>query len=136
MKLFVIKSSIGLIPASGSEFDKLQEAKLKEGEMYEVEIRKPRNIDFHRKYFALINLCFENQETFNNADELRAFLTMKSGYFKRIETPTGTMYLPESISFAKMDNIAFEDFYNKSIQSVLDFLGCDKDDLIQQIATF
>lgn len=133
MKIFVKKTISGLVPCSRTEFDKLQEAKLKLGEFYEVEIKKKRNILFHRKYFALINICFDNQEIFESADELRYYIIMKAGFVKPIKTPTGIMYMPISINFASMDEIEFEKLYSASIDVVISLIGCTKEDLINEI---
>ena len=61
---------------------------------------------------------------------------MKAGFYKRILTEKGEFYMPKSISFSKMDQIEFESFYDKMINQVIDYLGCDKEDLINEISKF
>lgn len=136
MKIFVIKTLSGLLPATSTDQDKLNDAKLKLNEMYEVEIRKPRNIQFHKKLFSLLNLCFDNQEYFDNLDELRAYLTMKAGFNKKITTPNGEFYLPKSISFASMDEIEFESYYNAIVQQVIYLLDCTNEDLVSALMNY
>lgn len=136
MKIFVKKTINGLAPASRTEFDKLQEAKLKLGEYYEVEIKKPRNVGHHRKFFALINICFDNQDKFDDIEDMRSWITMKAGWRKKIETPTGFFYRAKSISFSSMDQTEFEDYYNKCIVVVLNWLGVDREDLMDEINQF
>ncbi len=136
MKIFVKKTLKGLIPASRNEFDKLQEAKLKLGEFYEVEIKKKRNVKFHRKFFALLNICFENQDHFLTIDELRHYLTMKAGFYTVVKTPDGEFYSPKSISFSKMDEVEFSDLYDKVFSQVLRLLGCDNEDLMNELKDF
>jgi len=136
MKIYVKKTISGLVPASRNEFDKLQDAKLKMGEFYEVEIKKKRNVKFHRKLFALFNICFENQEQFETLEDLRAWITIKAGYYKEIKTPTGVFYMPKSISFSKMDDIEFEEYYNKCIIVVMKFIGVERMELIEEINQF
>lgn len=136
MKFLVRKTLTGLIPVYNSDQERLKDAKLKIGEDYEVEIKKPRNYQFHKKYFALINLCFENQDKFEDINDLRYYLTMKSGYVKRIDTGSGEMILPKSISFASMDKIEFDNLYQKTIDVICKFIGIEKEDLLNEILNF
>lgn len=136
MKIFVKKTLSGLVPASRTEFDKLQESKLKLGDFYEVEIKKKRNVKFHRKFFALLNICFENQEQFDSIEEFRAYLTMKSGFVKVVDTGNGQMFLPKSISFSKMDNTEFSEFYDRCFAQALMILDCTNEDLIEALNDF
>jgi hypothetical protein len=136
MKIFVKKTLQGLIPADRTEFDKLQDCKLKLGEYYEVEIKKKRNIKFHRKLFSLLNLCFNNQEHFNSIDELRAYVTMKAGYFVRTSTPDGEFFTPKSISFSNMDQVEFDDFYDKVFQQIIKLLDCEDEDLLNALKDY
>jgi len=137
MKFFVKKTISGLIPSTRTDFDILQECKLKLGEYYEVEIKKKRNYEFHKKFFALISIVFENQETFEFIDDLREYLTIKSGYYRKVVMPNGYEQIkPKSISFANMDQLEFNDLYDKFIAQVLMFLGCDNEDLMEQLKEF
>ena len=136
MKFLVQKTMTGLIPVFNSDHDKLKESKLKLGEIYEVEIKKKRNYQFHKKYFALLNLCFENQEVFESIEDLRYFLTMKAGYYKQVDTGNGTMFIPKSISFSSMDEIEFEQLYQNTITVICKFIGIEKEDLLNEILNF
>lgn len=137
MKIFVQRTLSGLIPCDRTEFDKLQDAKLKLNEVYEVEIKKPRNIYFHRKYFALINLTFENQETFEFIDDLREYLTIKAGFYRKVIMPNGYEQIKaKSISFASMDEVEFNDLYDKVVSQVILFLDINNDDLMQALSEF
>jgi hypothetical protein len=136
MKFIVRRTLSGLTPVYNSDKESLMDCKLKLGEDYEVEIRKPRNYKFHKKYMALINLCFENQDRFTEIDDLRYYLTMKAGFVKKIDTGKGTMILPKSISFSKMDDIEFDKLYQKTILTVCDFLEIEEGDLLNEILNF
>lgn len=136
MKIFVIKTLSGLAPASRTDFDKLQETKLKLGQMYQVEITKPRNLEFHKKFFALINICYGNQECFGNSESLRKYLIMKAGYYNHIETPQGAFYEPQSISFASMDELEFNKLYDAVLVQVMQLLDIGRDDILEQLKDF
>ena len=134
---FLVKKQFGkLVPVYNSDAEALKAAKLKEGEVYEVEIKKKRNYQFHKKYFSLLNLCYDNQEQFESFDDLRAYLTCKAGYYKEVDTPKGKMILPLSISFAKMDEIEFEQLYSKTIDVICKFLDVEQDDLLAEIVEY
>ena len=109
--------------AYDSDYEKAK--KLKDGE-YEFKISLLRNPGLHRKFFSLINLTLHNQDTFDSLEDLRAFLIMKAGHYKTVQTETGYMYIPRSISFEKMDNSEFEQLYSDVLNQVLRFLKCDE----------
>lgn len=136
MKIIVKKTLNGLQPINRFEDDNLQASKLKLGETYEVEIKKKRNLKHHQKFFVLINLAFENQDLFNNKEEFRAYVTMRSGFYNRIVTYKGEFFLPQSISFSKMDQQQFEDFYDKVFAFILEFLKCDNEELLNALKEF
>jgi len=90
--------------------------KLSRHEVYNARIWKPRCIKFLRKYFALINLIWEIQNHFENKTALRYWLQMKAGFYTMQIAPNGEpMYFPDSISFQNMDDIQFDEVYNKVI---------------------
>jgi len=101
------------------ESDLMKAKKVKVGSDVEVTIKKPRNYNFHKKFFALINLGFMNQDITEVFEDWRAIVIMKCGYYRQIETDKGVVWLPKSISFAKMDESEFSELYNK----VLDLYG-------------
>ena len=119
----MIKRNGVFTPAYDSDYEKAK--KLKDGE-YEFKISLLRNPGLHRKFFSLINLTLHNQDTFDSLEDLRAFLIMKAGYYKTVQTETGYMYIPKSISFEKMDNSEFEQLYSDVLNQVLRFLKCDE----------
>jgi hypothetical protein len=70
-------------PEHAGDYAKLRE--LSEGELVKVRITKPRRAKHHRLFFAVIQAAFDNwpelhDEQFENADHLRAWLTVKAGY--------------------------------------------------------
>ena len=137
MKLTVEKTYLGLLPASRGEFDKLEKAKFIEGEYYEVDIRKKRNIKFHRKFFALINLCFENQEHYKHVEDLREELILLAGFFRETVNHLGEVKRKAlSLSFSSMDEIQFEDVYNKVLTEVMLMLDCENEDIEEQLSNF
>lgn len=125
-----------LIPAYDS--DKELMSKIKVGEIYKYKFSKPRNIRFHRKFFALINLVYQNQEHYTNAEHLRYDLTIESGFYDiRVNKFTGEeIKVAKSISFASMDEVTFSDLYNKFLTTVVRVFGWDGEDIEENVAEF
>lgn len=128
MKLLVVNTPRGLIPCGDDDYD--EKRKLKVGQTYQVEIRTVRNVDFHRKYFALIAYAWE----FLNEREVEAFKT-KEGFRKSVEIAAGHYepqyniatgefdHVPKSISFGSMDNAEFSDLYKRVKDVIFSIIG-------------
>lgn len=88
--------------------------KLSLGDVVKANVRKPRNLQHHRLFFALIGIVFENQERYETRDELLAAIKAATGHATILPMDNGnSIYVPKSISFAKMDQTEFDAFYNK-----------------------
>ena len=106
-------------------------------EPIEFEFTKKRNYKFHKKFFALLNLVFENQEVYNNLEHLRKDLTISAGYYDIRHNFEGVeIYEPKSISFAKMDDNEFSELYNRFVDVVVKWLGIEKESIIEEIEQY
>lgn len=118
MKLFLHNTREGLKPMYDEDYD--EKKKLKIGEVYEAEIRLPRNLRFHRKYWALLRCSWEylnerQQEFFKNDIEVfRKSLEVTAGWCEPLyDLETQSWYhAPKSISFEKMKEEEFSILYN------------------------
>ena len=79
MKLMVINTPRGFVPYGDDDYEEKQ--KLKLGETYSVEIKVVRNLDFHRKYFALISYAWE----FLTESETETFKTKENFSLQRMK---------------------------------------------------
>jgi hypothetical protein len=132
MQITLIKTLNGFKLAYNSDHELAKKIPLNEPIVYEW--KKPRNLKFHKKFFALLNLVFENQEQYNNLDHLRKDLTISAGYYDlRLNIEGLEIREAKSISFAKMTDTEFSDYYNRIIDVVVKWLGIDKEDIIQNI---
>ena len=85
-------------------------------EVVGVIIRRPRNIGHHRKFFALLKIVFENQELYRSEAKLLAAIKIATGHCVPIQLTTGQKaFIPSSISFAAMDQAAFERFWESVV---------------------
>ena len=134
MKILCRNTISGLVPLYPSDYD--EKRKLKLGEDYEVNITNPRNIGFHRKFFAMINVGHENTTLDMPFDAYRRYMTIKAGYFKAYDTPKGTFYEPESISFANMSQDKFEEVYSRVLDKIIEDIGATKEEIELQLIGF
>ena len=136
MKITLVKQLNGQFKlAYDSDFE--QAKKIKVGEFYEFSYSKPRNYLFHKKFFALVELVYQNQEAYSNKDDLREDLTIDAGFYRVTTNLQGNeVKKAQSISFAQMDEIEFNEFYNRFIDAVVRWLKIDKQDLIDNITQY
>jgi hypothetical protein len=134
MKFFAQIVNNKILPEYNSDYDQLK--KLKPGVTYSFEIKQPRNVKFHRKFFGLLNLAFDNQSAFNSFEEMRAWIIMKAGFYKRVVTPSGEMYQPESISFASMDDLQFAELYSRVMDVICNWLDISDEDVQEQLINY
>lgn len=128
MKLLVVNTPRGLVPFGDDDYD--QKKKLKVGETYNVEIKVARNVDFHRKYFALISYAWEflnenEVERFRDKDNFRKYVEIAAGHCEVIYHPRLQEFveMPKSISFGSMDNTAFSDMYKRVKDVIFSIIG-------------
>ena len=139
MKINLIKIHGVLAPSLPD--DELALESIKRGEIVTVNVTRSRNSQFNRKFFALLNIVVENTE-YLNTDQILHLLKLKLGHYDEVISTNGkVVYIPRSISFAKMSPDEFSKFYNQSINIILrDFLtnwkDSDIDSAINQIVRF
>lgn len=121
-------------PLHNSDDEQLR--KLKNKHEYKFVVTEPRNYEFHKKYFAMLNAGYQNQEQYNNFEHFRIVCQMKAGYYEAIETDKGTIYNPVSISFASMDELEFQAVYSKVLDVLIQMIGFDKEDFEREILNF
>lgn len=136
MKLYIVKTLNGTFkPAYDSDYEQVK--KIKAGEILTCEIKQPRNGAFHRKFMALINMVFQNQERYNNFDLLRKHLIIAAGYYDTTYTLEG-VEIPEakSIAFANMSEDEFQGLYNAVIDTIIKYFHFERQDIIDNVEQF
>ena len=128
MRMLVVNTPRGLVPFGDDDYD--QKKKLKVGEAYNVEVKVARNVEFHRKYFALIAYAWEflNEkeiQTFKSKDNFRKYLEVAAGHCEVIYHPRLQEFveIPKSISFGSMDNTSFSDLYKRVKDVIFSIIG-------------
>lgn len=88
------------------------------GREVECEVRQPRNLKHHRKYWALCSLCADNSSY--TAEQVNDIFKLRCGITTQSQLADGTIVQhPGSISFAKMDQTGFAEFYDRVMSVVL-----------------
>ncbi len=134
MKIQMLKTEKGLTPLYNSGYDSYQ--KLKIGWEGEVTFKQPRNYLFHKKFFSLIAMAYDNQERYNNIDHFRKYMIIKAGFYTAYEMDGWTHKEADSMSFASMDEIEFADLYSKMLDVVISELGSAKEDILEQVINY
>lgn len=128
--LIMYKAKGGLFPDMDEDSQYL--CKVPDGEYLMAKVTRPRNIRLHRKFFALLNLAVQNQNKYNNVDQLLIAVKIKIGHFDMQITESGeVVYIPKSISFANMDDLEFDKFYNRVLTVICSdvITGADPDEI-------
>jgi len=142
MIIFLIKKLNGLFPADSVELGKLQG--LKNGQTYKAKITQPRNVQHHRKYWAMIGLVHENlpeemEKLFKTPNDLHTELKLQAGLYD-IHYTIGGKQIPQvrSINFGAMDQLDFEEYYENTIRIISKYIlpGITSEDIKNQLLDF
>lgn len=143
MKIYCKVTERGLVPMYGSDMD--EKRRLKVGETVLCEVTKPRNYEFHKKFFALVRLTFENLSerlsqmlSIRSEEDMLDCMKIGLGLYSSAWHGGRQVVKPGSISFAKMDETDFEKFYNRAVDMVLSLYlaGTDKEELLEEVERF
>jgi hypothetical protein len=136
MKITLVKQMNNTFKiAYNSDYEEAK--KLKTGEEYQCTIVRPRNYKFHKLFFALLQMVYENQEVYNNIDFMREELTKASGYYVSFFNHKGIeCFRAKSISFSSMDNDEFKVFFDKFLDTVILVNGFDKETILENLEDF
>ncbi len=131
MQINLTKTLTGLIPSDEETNTWFQ--KLKLGQVVAADFRKVRNYQFLRKYFALLNIGYDNWSpgevnskygaVIKNFSQFRADVQILAGFYETWVRLDGSVRIvPKSISFSKMTEEEFSELYSKSIDVLLKYV--------------
>lgn len=124
----------GVRAANEAEAAKLEALK---GREVICSIRQPRNLKFHRRFFAMLHAGLEMADTELGMEQWRALVTVGAGWCDFIEGKTGTIAIPRSISFARMDETEFTRLYDDCIRFICaNYLNGTTPDELREAAAF
>ena len=133
VKFLVAKRLTGLYPVDDAGAAAMR--KFGMGEIVSVEVKRPRNLAFHRKFFAMLQIILQNQEHYKSIDDLLDVCKLRIGHCRTVQTKYGEVKIPNSISFPSMDDSAFADFYDKACNWVVTEVipGLDRFNLDEEV---
>lgn len=131
MQVNLTKTLTGLIPADEETNTWFQ--KLKLGQVVHADFKKVRNYCFLKKYFALLNVGYDNWSpgevdskhgvVTKNFSQFRSDVQILSGFYETWVRLDGSVRIvPKSISFSKMAEEEFTELYSKSIDVLLKYV--------------
>ncbi len=97
------------------------------GESVCAKFIKTRNVMHHRKFFAMLKMVMDNMpesmpDQYQDINLLLDEIKFQLGYFEMHHTLGGKDYYKvKSISFAKMDQVKFEEFYNRAVDVMIKY---------------
>jgi hypothetical protein len=143
MDIYCRVTDIGLIPMYDRDLD--EKHRLRIGDNVLCTIKRPRNYEFHKKYFALLRLTVANlphliqqQMQIFTEEDLLDCLKIDLGLFTTRRHGGRQIVKTGSISFAKMDNTEFEKFFSRSVDAILRIYlrGTVRQALIEEVENY
>jgi hypothetical protein len=130
MDATLLKSQTGLVPGDDATREWLNKVRMA-GIVY-AKVNQPRNPQFHRKMFALLNYGFDfwaetakpveykGQEVKPNFERFRKDIVILAGHYHPVFNIKGEIRMEaNSISYANMDEATFEQLYSSVIDVLL-----------------
>jgi len=152
MDINLMKTYSGWVPADPPTEEWSNKQKL--GNIIHAKAATYRNLAFHRKLFALLNMAFDLWEPGEissdygtpqkNFDRFRKDIIILAGYYKTVIRLDGSVRVEaDSISFSKMDAETFESLYSnvidvliKKVSAMKDMTPEDVDETVRKILEF
>lgn len=122
-EIFMERTVAGLKAVDDQGTDILR--KIKVGEVVQCELNKPRNLAHHRKFWALLNTVWRSSGDWSSPYGVLIELKVRLGHVQEVLIrDTGQIvHVPKSISFAQMDQTAFDTFYERALMELCAMAG-------------
>lgn len=151
--IVLTKTMNGLVPGDSDTDEWYHRIKLGES-VWGKEFTRMRNVKFHRKFFALITLAYNQWEppaidskwgkVMKNKKVFRKHLLVLAGYGEPVFKIDGSFRMEaKSIAFSNMDQEEFEKVYNSIIDVILEqipqfknYTRDEMDELVNKVLHF
>lgn len=143
MEIYCQVTQQGLIPLYDSDLE--QKRRLKTGSTVLCRISKPRNLRFHKKFFALLRLTFDNLPEHLHAslgiyseEDMLMSVKIDLGLTTVVRIAGRDVLREGSISFAAMDETEFDGFYHRTVNLILHkyLRGTDRQALLDEVRKY
>lgn len=90
------------------------------GEIVEFDYKLARNYRFHKKFMSMVRHVWENQDTYSTFEQVLDVVKIGAGHYELLILPNGDRnYVPKSIAFDNMEELEFDEFYEKAVQAII-----------------
>jgi len=110
--------------------------RLPENTLLYYDITNPRNSGFHRKLFAMMNIIKDNYHETVTVDEILIHIKDTLNMWSVVKIGETHHKRYESISFDKMSEDEFGQFFSRAVNVCLKLVPMDREDLAEEIARF
>ena len=113
--------------------------RIKAGDVVRAEVSRPRNLQHHKKWWALVSLIYQNQSRYKSPEALNDAIKVYVGHCEVVALQNGkVMHVPKSIAFHAMDQFEFEEFYDRAIDMICQEIipRLNKEDLKRELLEF
>lgn len=129
-EFFAIRKDGGLFPYTIESAAVM--AKIPHGRAIKITTKAPRNGKMNALYWTM---CARIGDAVGaEAETVSDHLKVKTGHKRIIKTKAGIVEYPDSISYAKMDNISFAAFLEKCIQVIYSDFGIARPDVLDAVS--
>lgn len=136
MKIYLKKAYEGYFTPADDEAAEWA-VKQKVGAVVYADFKQARNYLFHKKYFGMLKIAFQNQEEYASLETLREAVQIAAGHYEIICLLDGRKGLKsKTISFASMKQEEFERLYSDVLDVVLKHFGFGEEFEIELIRQF
>jgi hypothetical protein len=118
-RLLLKRTLNGFVPADEASAEAARRFEI--GQTYKGDVVKPRNLKTHRRYWALVDLIYQNSDQFKSKDQVHQYLKIRAGHSTTIiSKSTGELFhVADSISFDTLDDIQFYEVYKRMLDVVV-----------------
>lgn len=113
----------GLIPTD--EDSRALVNRLNDGECVEIEVSRPRSVQWNRMYWGLCRTIGENQDPPRDEDSIDAELRILSGHFDVMYIEGHEVRVPKRIAFQKMDADQWAEYFQRAEMAISERFGSE-----------
>jgi hypothetical protein len=112
---------VGLIPTDDESAALLR--RLGQGECVEVELTRPRSVQWNRMYWALCRTIGENQDPARDEDSIDAEIRILAGHYEVMHFGDHEVHVPKRLAFSRMDADQWAEYFKKAEIAISERFG-------------
>ncbi len=134
-KLLFKKTPMGLQPQGDDSVTVFNSIKMDEEVL--IDYKRHRNVQHHKKLFAMLGLIKDNQSQYKTVESILIECKYRAEYYNVHISQNGEQILiPKSVNFASLGKLEFEKFYSSAIDTCLQLVPMGKEELENAVLRF